>query len=79
MLLLNYINVFAEVMLVLGLSVESVSGICAYFPLWSFGIVEFISDVVVGSLGSLFSITIYHCHFFRYKLLGLSISRGCSK
>jgi len=76
---LTYIDIFTEVVLVLGFSIESVSWICSHFPLRPFGIVEFISDIVVRALGSLFSITIYNCHFFRYKLLGLSISRGCSK
>ena len=79
MLLFTYIDVFAEIVLVLGLSIQCVSGICSYFPFWPLVIVEFIGDVVVGSFRSLFSITIYNCHFFRYKLLGLCFSCGCSK
>lgn len=66
-------------MLILGLSVQSVSGICTYFPLWPFWIVKFVSDVVVGSLWSLFTVAVYNCHLFRYKLLGLCVTSGCSE
>lgn len=50
-----YIDVLAEVVLVLGLGVESVARLSADLVLGPLRIQEFIMDVVVGSLGSLLS------------------------
>ena len=79
MLLLSYIYVFAEVMLVFGFSIHSISRICAHFPFWSLRIIEFVGDVVVGPLRSLFAVAVYNRHFLSYKLFWLGISSGRSK
>lgn len=50
-----YIDVLAEVVLVLGLGVESIARLSTDLVLGPLRIQEFIMDVVVGSLGSLLS------------------------
>ena len=74
-----YIYVFTEVVLILGFCVKCISWICPYFPLWTFCVVEFVSNVVIRPFWCLFSIAINYSHLFRYKFLGFCISGGCSK
>ena len=75
----KYINIFSEIMFVLCLCVKGIPWECTYFPLWSFVIVEFIVNIVVGSFGSLFSKAINNSHLFRNIFFRFCISGGCSE
>ena len=66
-------------MLVLGPGVQGVSGVGAYFPFGSLLIVEFISDIVVGSFGGLLTEAVDNCHFFGDELLGLCFASGSAE
>jgi len=72
----TYVYVLAEVVFVLGLGVQGVPRVGAYFPFGTLRIVEFVGDVVVGPFGSLLSEAIDHCHFFGHELFGFCISGG---
>lgn len=66
-------------MFVLGLGIECVARISAYFPFWSLAIVELIGDVIVGAFGGLFAEAVDHCHFLGDELFGLCIAGGSSE
>lgn len=51
----SYIDILSEVVFVLSLGVEGVSGLGANPPLWSLVVGEFICYIIVGTLGCLFA------------------------
>ena len=67
------------IVFILGLGIESVSGLCANFPRRVFGVVELISGNVIGAFRGLFPVTVHEGHLFGHELLGLCISGGCAE
>ena len=66
-------------MFILCLCIECVSGICAHFPLWPFGVAELIGGYVIGAFWSLFTVAVDECHLFGDEFFGFCISRGSSE
>lgn len=53
-----YIEILPIVILIFGLRVQCVSGVSAYLILWAFAILEFVSQLIIGTLWSLFTFVI---------------------
>jgi hypothetical protein len=66
-------------MLVFGFCIEGVSGVGAYLPFGSLGVIKLIGHIIVRSFWGLFSVAIDYCHFLGNKFLGLGITGGCSE
>ena len=74
-----YINIFSEIMFVFRLCIESISGLCSYFPLRIFWIIVLISWNIIWTFRSLFTITIYLGHFFWNEFFRFCISSRSSE
>ena len=82
----TYIDIFSEVMLVLGFGVESVSSCTSESPSRISFVVIFIRDMISWAFGSLlswvreiFTIAVYFSHLLGLELLGLGFSGRSSK
>ena len=74
-----YIDILAEVVLVLRLSVKGVPRVCAYPPLRAFAVVELVCHMIVRSFWGLLSVTVHNCHLLWNELLRFCITGRCSK
>ena len=74
----NYVNIFSEVVLIFGISIECVSGCSTDFPWGIFWVGKLISGNVVGTFGSLLAVTVDEGHFLGNELFGFSLSCRCS-
>lgn len=66
-------------MLILGLGIEGVAGVGSDLPRRRLVIGKLVSDIVIGSFGSLLAEAIDHSHLLRDKLLGFGVSGGSAE
>lgn len=74
-----YVNIFSEVMLVLGICIKCVSRLCSYFPFRILRIIEFVGWNIVGSFRGLLTITVHLGHLLGNELLRFCLSCGSSE